>query len=62
MTTRDKRRLHRETGADLRTIDRWVAGEDVREVSRYALEAGCDRLGIAQPDPNAGRQADAKGA
>lgn len=46
---RDMKRLIRETGADKRSVLRWVNGEDVFETTAYALGMGCISLNIKLP-------------
>lgn len=54
MSDADRRNLHRliaETGADERTVRNWLVGDPVKRVTRYALEAAADKLGIPRPSP-----------
>ncbi len=57
----DVHRLAGETGADPRTVRKWLAGEKVVGPIEYALCAAAERLGIALP-PQYGEGAEQAGA
>ena len=50
MTRRDILKIAGETGADPRTVERWSSHEPTNEVTKYAFEAACVKLGIAIPE------------
>jgi hypothetical protein len=46
----DAMRLAAETGADPRTVGKWLRGEPVTRTHAYALRAACEKLNIPPPD------------
>jgi hypothetical protein len=48
-TRREIHRLCGETGADPRTVTRWLRGEPVTAIAAYGLEEAAKKLGIPLP-------------
>jgi len=42
-------RICAETGADMRTVKKWLEGQEVAPVTEYALREACRKLRISQP-------------
>jgi hypothetical protein len=47
LTEKERLLLRAETLCDERTIDKWLAGEEVRATTRERLEAAAKKLGLA---------------